>query len=123
MPVLQQGHPPPSRGTRSHLRQVRLKSEVHWTAKAIRFLPPGHFWQTDPDGNVFKYFFWDAYYKGLLLACPEREARLQEELGEPELVANAMAGSTRAGGVKMAAAVAPAVEQVARRLKDVKAAR
>jgi len=26
----------------------------------------------------------------------------------------------RAGGVKMAAAVAPAVEQVARRLKDVK---
>jgi hypothetical protein len=57
-------------------------------------LPPGHFWQTDPDGNVFKYFFWDAYYKGLLLACPEREARLQEELTEPELVGNAMAGST-----------------------------
>jgi hypothetical protein len=32
----------------------------------------------DPDGLLFKYFFWDAYYKGLLLPHPERDARLRE---------------------------------------------
>jgi hypothetical protein len=49
--------------------------------------PLGNF-QTDPDGYAFKYFFWDAYFKGLLLPHPERDARLLEldEETEPEQI-------------------------------------
>jgi hypothetical protein len=32
----------------------------------------------EPDGALHQYFFWDAYYKGLLTRDPEREARLAE---------------------------------------------
>ncbi len=32
----------------------------------------------EPDGLMFKHFYWDAYYKGLLLPNPERNARLDE---------------------------------------------
>jgi hypothetical protein len=32
----------------------------------------------EPDGFFHRYFFWDAYYKGLLTRDPEREARLAE---------------------------------------------
>jgi hypothetical protein len=42
-------------------------------------LYPGYM-LTTPDGRRFKYFFWDAYYKGLLLPHPAREARLRELL-------------------------------------------
>ncbi len=38
----------------------------------------------DPDGLLFKYFFWDAYSKGLLLANPDRDARLREMEAEPD---------------------------------------
>jgi hypothetical protein len=47
-------------------------------------IPVGHWWQADPDGNVYKYFFWDAYYKGRLLPNQERDRRLQEERDEME---------------------------------------
>jgi hypothetical protein len=40
--------------------------------------------QSDPDGYAFKYFFWDAYFKGLLLPHPERDARLAELDAETE---------------------------------------
>jgi hypothetical protein len=46
-------------------------------------LHPGLF-QTDPDGVQYKYFFWDANCKGLLLADPARDARLGELAGEAE---------------------------------------
>ncbi len=32
----------------------------------------------EPDGALHQYFFWDAYYKGLLTRDPAREARLAE---------------------------------------------
>jgi hypothetical protein len=32
----------------------------------------------EPDGGLLRYFFWDAYYKGLLLHPPEREEGLRE---------------------------------------------
>jgi hypothetical protein len=32
----------------------------------------------EPDGRLHRYFFWDAYYKGLFAPGPEREARLAE---------------------------------------------
>jgi hypothetical protein len=38
---------------------------------------PGNF-ITDPDGAEFKYFFWDAYYKGLLLPNLTRAEQLRE---------------------------------------------
>jgi len=38
----------------------------------------------DPDGHLFKYFYWDAYYKGLLLPNPERDVRLREMESEPD---------------------------------------
>jgi lysophospholipase L1-like esterase len=38
--------------------------------------------QPDPDGVVHKYFFWDAYSKGLLPHDPERDARLRQVLGD-----------------------------------------
>lgn len=38
------------------------------------FVPPRLSHQ--PDGREFKYFFWDAYYKGLLLPNPAREKQL-----------------------------------------------
>lgn len=31
-----------------------------------------------PDGNHYRYFFWDAYWKGYLQPDPGRDARLQE---------------------------------------------
>jgi hypothetical protein len=33
---------------------------------------------SEPDGSLHRYFFWDAYYKGLLLHPPDREERLRE---------------------------------------------
>jgi hypothetical protein len=33
---------------------------------------------SEPDGGLLRYFFWDAYYKGLLLHPPEREEGLRE---------------------------------------------
>ncbi len=47
----------------------------------ITNLSPGNF-DTPPDGTNFKYFFWDAYYKGFLLPHPARLERLQELEGE-----------------------------------------
>ncbi len=41
---------------------------------------------TDPDGYEFKYFFWDAYCKGMLLRDPGRDARLKAMRREPEMV-------------------------------------
>src|SRR5205807_711844 len=38
----------------------------------------------EPDGLLFKYFFWDAYYKGWLLPDAGRDARLAEMLAEAE---------------------------------------
>jgi hypothetical protein len=38
----------------------------------------------DPDGYVFKYFFWDAWCKHLLLPDPARDARLAEIGSEME---------------------------------------
>jgi hypothetical protein len=38
----------------------------------------------DPDGCRFRYFFWDAYYKGLLLPDKAREERLGEVIAEAE---------------------------------------
>jgi hypothetical protein len=32
----------------------------------------------DPDGKVYRCFFWDAFYKGWLLPAPRRNARLKE---------------------------------------------
>jgi hypothetical protein len=32
----------------------------------------------EPDGGLLRYFFWDAYYKGLLPHAPEREEGLRE---------------------------------------------
>jgi hypothetical protein len=32
----------------------------------------------EPDGSLHKYFFWDAYYKGLLQESPQRAERLRE---------------------------------------------
>jgi hypothetical protein len=32
----------------------------------------------DVDGGRLRYFFWDAYYKGLLAHAPERDARIAE---------------------------------------------
>jgi lysophospholipase L1-like esterase len=32
----------------------------------------------EPDGNVYRYFFWDAYSRGLLLADAQREALVRE---------------------------------------------
>lgn len=33
-----------------------------------------------PDGQVYRYLFWDAYYKGLLLSDPIREMGLRESI-------------------------------------------
>jgi len=57
-------------------------------------VPPGDFWQCDPDGDVYKYFFWDAHSRGLLQIDPEREARLREVRAEREYVPGAAAGDT-----------------------------
>jgi hypothetical protein len=38
----------------------------------------------DPNGNNYQYFFWDAWYKGLVLPDPARDARLTEEIQELE---------------------------------------
>src|SRR5262249_25841509 len=31
-----------------------------------------------PDGLLYRYFYYDALYKGMLPSCPERESRLAE---------------------------------------------
>src|SRR5262249_5093258 len=31
-----------------------------------------------PDGYCYQYFYWDAFYKGLLLPCPRRHALLKQ---------------------------------------------
>jgi hypothetical protein len=36
-----------------------------------------------PDGLRLKYFFWDAYFKGLLLPHPERDTRLRVTAEDP----------------------------------------
>ncbi len=41
-------------------------------------------WAGEVDGGRQRYFFWDAYYKGLLVPGPEREARLAELAREKE---------------------------------------
>ena len=43
----------------------------------IADLHPGVFFP-EPDGRLFKYFFWDAYFKGLLLPDAARDARIDE---------------------------------------------
>lgn len=42
---------------------------------------PGGF-DPHPDGLLYRYFFWDAYFKRLLYADPEREQRLREQAVE-----------------------------------------
>jgi hypothetical protein len=54
---------------------------------------------SSPDGFLYRYFYWDAYYKGLLLPHPAREQRLRESLDEPEPVERfpaSQAGKSRA---------------------------
>jgi hypothetical protein len=46
--------------------------------------PLGRGPRSGPDGRRYRYFYWDAYYKGLLLHFPERDARLAELAGERE---------------------------------------
>jgi hypothetical protein len=55
----------------------------------------------DPDGRLFKYFFWDACCKGLLLPHPDRDRRLREQCREAVDVA-AIPGwpGTHAAGLK-----------------------
>jgi hypothetical protein len=40
--------------------------------------------EPDPDGVLYKFFFWDAYYKGLLLDDQEREDGLQRAVKDAE---------------------------------------
>jgi hypothetical protein len=40
----------------------------------------------DPDGLLYKYFFWDAYYKGLLVPDKVREDRLEQLIPEAETI-------------------------------------
>jgi hypothetical protein len=35
---------------------------------------------TIPDGQIYRYFFWDAYYKGLISRDARRDARLSKEV-------------------------------------------
>jgi hypothetical protein len=35
------------------------------------------------DGLIYRYFFWDAYYKGMLRPDPDRDAALAQEAGRP----------------------------------------
>lgn len=33
----------------------------------------------DPDGNIYRYFFWDAHFKGMVPPCPERLRYLADQ--------------------------------------------
>jgi hypothetical protein len=39
-----------------------------------------------PDGNLHRYFYWDAFYKGLLLPAPQRNTYLREVGGREDEV-------------------------------------
>jgi hypothetical protein len=47
-----------------------------------------------PDGLMFRYFFWDAYFKQLLYPDPERAQRLREETTEIRHEEQKQGGST-----------------------------
>jgi hypothetical protein len=40
----------------------------------------------DPDGLFYKYFYWDAYHKGLLMPHKPRDERLGEVIAEVEVI-------------------------------------
>ena len=43
----------------------------------IADVTPTYIWP-EPDGMLYRYFFWDAYYKGLLLPHPARDEQLRQ---------------------------------------------
>jgi hypothetical protein len=52
-------------------------------------------WPAAPDGYLYKYFYWDAYFKGLLLPDEGRAARLRQDFSEA-VEANRVHGKDRA---------------------------
>lgn len=42
----------------------------------------------DPDGYLYRYFYWDAYFKGLLPSAPEREACLAAQEADRQAKGN-----------------------------------
>jgi hypothetical protein len=49
-----------------------------------------------PDGHAYRYFFWAAYYRGLLLADPQRKGQLKETAGFARVQEARIGGPTEA---------------------------